>query len=147
MAALHRPAIAASPLAGKAAKLRPGKFVVVVAVIALVGAAVFQVNQFSRLTSTSYAINALNAQRASRQAENYQLEADVARLSSLARVDWEARTRLRLEPAQSRLYIDVNRPLPDKESLPTRFLPAGRLPNAQPSDPFWKWLLRALPFF
>jgi cell division protein FtsL len=144
MAALHRPATVAPRVFGRA---RPGKLLLVGAIALVVVAAGFQVNQFSRLTSRSYAINTLNAQRAARQADNHQLEADVARLSSLARVDWEARTRLHMEPAQSRLYIDVNRPPPERESLPTRFLPADRSPGAQPSDPFWKWVLRALPFF
>ena len=72
----------------------------------MVIAAGFQVNQFSRLTSTGYEINELNRQRAERQAANHELEAEVAQLSSLARVDWEARTRLHLEPAQQKLYID-----------------------------------------
>ena len=54
-----------------------------------------------------------------------QLEAEVARLSSLARVDLEARTRLHLEPAQQKLYITVNHAVPDRQTLPTRFLPAG----------------------
>jgi cell division protein FtsL len=123
--------------------------VLFIAALLVIGVALLQVNQFSRLTSTGYQINELNRERAVRQAENHELEAKVASLSSLARVDWEARTRLHMEPAKQKLYIDVNHPLPDRQTLPTRFLPQEQ-PVASPvagHDSLWKRLLRLLPFF
>lgn len=120
MAAVQRPAV---PLPRPFAGARPGRIVAAALVVLLVGAAALQVNQFSRLTSTGYEIDALERQRAALLAENHDLEAEVASLSSLARVDWEARTRLKLEPARRRLYVPVNVPAPERNSLPTRFLP------------------------
>jgi cell division protein FtsL len=144
MAALHRPTIAAPRILGKSLH---GKLLLSGVLALLVVAAGFQVNQFSRLTSTGYEINDLTQQRADKQAENHALEAEVAQLSSLARVDWEARTRLHLEPAQQKLYITVNHEVPDRQTLPTRFLPPDS-PTGGPSDgPAWKRLLKSLPFF
>jgi len=132
-------------------RLRSGRLLLAGAVALVVGAALLQVNQFSQLTSTSYQIDQLNQQRAATQAENLQLEADVARLSSLARVDWEARVQLHMVPAERKLYLDVNHAVPERETLPTRFLPpekpAAAAPAAATTDPLWKRLLKLLPFF
>ena len=144
MAALNRPTL---PVHRTFGGKRSVTLLLFVAIALLVAIAVFQVNQFSRATSTSYEINALTSQRAQRQAENHALEADVARLSSLARVDIEARTRLHMEPAQQKLYIAVNQAVPDRRSLPTRFLPPERAPAIHPDAPLWKQLLRIVPFF
>ena len=144
MAALQRPAIPAPRVFGKP---RGGKFLLVAAIGLLIVAAGFQVNQFSRLTSAGYAINELNRQRAERQAENHAIEAEVAQLSSLARVDWEARTRLHLEPAQQKLYLTVNHPVPDRQSLPTRFLLPEPAASGRYDEPMWKRLMKSLPFF
>jgi hypothetical protein len=143
MAALQRPALATPRLLRKP---RTGRLILAGAIALVIVAAGFQVNQFSRLTSTGYQINELNKERSDRQAANHALEADVAQLSSLARVDWEARTRLRLEPAQQKLYLTVNHALPDRQTLPTRFLPPEPVLAGQAGDPLWKRLLKALPF-
>ena len=144
MAALHRPALAAPRLLRRP---RTGRLILVGAIALVIIAAGFQVNQFSRLTSTGYQINDLNKRRADREAANHALEAEVAQLSSLARVDWESRTRLHLEPAQQKLYLTVNHSVPDRQTLPTRFLPPEPEQAGQNDDPFWKRLMKALPFF
>ncbi len=155
MAALHRPAL---PVRGKLGLPAPfdrkasAKLVVAAAIGLVIGVAALQVNQFSRLTSTGYHINELNRKRAARQADNHELEAQVARLSSLARVEWEARVRMGLAPPGQKLYIDVNQPVPDRQTLPTRFLPQERPASVgAPIDtrhgPFWKRVLKLLPFF
>lgn len=143
MAALQRPAIAAPRILRKP---KPGKLMVAGALALVVVAAGFQVSQFSRLASTGYEINDLNRVRAEKQAENHALEAEVARLSSLARVDLEARTRLRLEPAKQKLYITVNHEVPDRQTLPTRFLPPDGRDVEQPDEPIWRRFLKSLPF-
>ena len=143
MAALQRPAIAAPRIFRKP---KPGKLMMAGALALVVVAAGFQVSQFSRLTSTGYEINELNRVRAEKQAENHALEAEVARLSSLARVDLEARTRLHLEPAQQKLYIIVNHEVPDRQTLPTRFLPADGPDVEQANEPIWRRFLKSLPF-
>jgi cell division protein FtsL len=146
MAALHRPAIPAP----RALLRRPGKLAMYVAMGLLVAAAVFQVNRFSTLASRGYEINELQRQRAERQAENHQLEADVAGLSSLARVDIEARTRLNLQPATQKMYITVHGNVPQRQSLPTRFLPEEQpaaAPAATSAEPLWRRIVGLLPGF
>ena len=151
MAALHRPAL---PLPGRLAapiaKARSHRVALILVGLVVLGIALVQVNEFSRLTSTGYQINELTAERSARQADNHALEAEVASLSSLARVDWEARTRLHMEPAKQKLYIDVNGAAPDRQTLPTRFLPSER-PAAAPTPAggtsLWERLVRRLPGF
>lgn len=139
MAALHRPALPAPRILGRVG----GGRLFIYAVIALaVIVALAQVNQFSRLTSTGYEIEALKRERDTQLARNHKIEAEVASLASLARVDLEARLRLHMEPAQRRLYIDVNAPAPEDQTLPTRFLPpesaAAAEEPAGESQPWWR---------
>ena len=143
MAALHRPAIPAPRVLHK----RSSKLFAYAAIGLVVVAAVFQVNRFSRLTSRGYEINDLNRARAERQAANHELEAEVAGLSSLARVDIEARVRLHLEPAQQKMYVSVNHAVPARQSLPTRFLPASRPAAASADDPWWQRMIGRIPGF
>ena len=143
MAALHRRAIPAPRALGK----RPGRLLAYGAIALVVVAAVFQVNRFSRLTSRGYEINELNQERAARQAANHQVEAEVAGLSSLARVDIDARLRLHLEPAQQKMYINVNHAVPARQSLPTRFLPVSRAAAPLTGDPWWQRMIGLIPGF
>ena len=125
------------------------RLAIVVAIALAVAIAAFQVNQYSSAARTSYELNDLNRLRAAKQARNHELEAEVAKLSSLARVDLEARLRLGMVPADKKLYLQVNQPLPPRESLPTRFLPepAAGTPTADGGRPLWRRALDALwPF-
>ena len=118
MAAIQRPALPARSLPSLR---RSPRFLVGLAAALVLGGAMLQVNQFSAVTTTGYHIDELERERAAKQAENDELEAEVARLASLARVDIEARVRLKMEPAQRILNIEVNHPVPDHQTLPTRF--------------------------
>ena len=151
MAVLQRPPLplpvrAIGKLGGVAVRrlLLAGVLALVVAV------ALLQVNQFSRVTSTGYQINDLTRERAKKQAENYQIEAEVAHYSSLARVDIEARVRLGMAPPQRTLSISVDQPPPAHETLPTRYLPEENHDPPAPSPEaraLWKRVLRLIPFF
>lgn len=146
MAILQRTALPASGHIAKPQSLRP--FVIATAALAILIAGV-QVNQFSRVTSTGYEIEALKRERDAKQAANHELEAEVAQLSSLARIDWEARTRLGMTPATQTMYINVNAELPARQSLPTRYMPDELAPSAPPpakSDSIWERALKLLPF-
>ena len=145
MAALHRLTLPAPRTFSK--RVSP-KLLFAVAGVLAVAVAAAQVNQFSRVTSAGYELDRLNQERAAKQAQNHEIEADVARLSSLARVDIEARQRLKLVPAVTRLYLTVNHEVPDRQTLPTRFLAPGPSAPAPTSPaPWWKRTLRHLPFF
>ena len=122
----------------------------VAAMVLVVVVAGAQVDQVMRLTSTGYEIDALEQQRSEKLAANHELEAEVARLSSLARVEIEARVRLGMEPAKSRFYIEINPPLPERQTVPTRYLPQAG--DTQPADAadgdesIWKRIGDLLPF-
>lgn len=145
MAVLHRPALPAPRLLRGP---RSNRWLAFAAAGLVIIAALLQVNQFSRLTSTGYEIDSLRRQRSAMQAENHDIEAEVASLSSLARVDWEARTRLMMEPATRRLYIEVNAVAPE-QSLPARYLPLAETPAEAPQandESLWERALGVLPF-
>jgi cell division protein FtsB len=143
MAAIQRPAL---PFPRPFSKPAPARVLLVAACGLLILAAGFQVNRYSRVTTTGYELNDLNRVRAQMQAENHEIEAEVAQLSSLARVDWEARTRLQMVPATKTLYIEVNHPVPVDQAIPTRFLPAESPDLFTEQEPLWRRLLRLLPF-
>jgi len=144
MAVLQRPAIPAPRILRKP---RSGRLILYVIAAIVVGGALVQVNQFSRLTSTGYEIESLKRERDVKLAESHKLAADVASLASLARVELVARVELGMQPAERRMYIDVNQPVPERQTLPTRFLPEAAPADAPPQghEPFWKraigWLL------
>jgi hypothetical protein len=115
--------------------------------VLVIGAALLQVNQFSAVTGTGYQIEDLRRERAAKLAENHGLEAEVARLSSLARVEIEARVRLGMAPAGRVMHLEINGPVPGRQTLPTRYLPAENASSADAADPpLWKRLLDLLPF-
>ncbi len=144
MVALQHPAV---PASRRFLKQRQGWLVALGAATVIVSAMAFQVNQLSNAAGTSYNINELTRQRAMKQAANHEIEADVASLSSLARVDLDARLKLHLEPATQKLYITINQPLPQKQTLPTRYLTTTTDEELPGQEPTWKRLLRVLPFF
>jgi len=144
MVALHRPAL---PFPRTFLRQRQGWIALLASGAIIAAVMAFQVSQLSTATVTSYEINELNRMRASIQAENHELEKQVAEYSSLARVDIEARVKLNLQPAQRKLYIDVNQPLPQQQTLPTRFQPPAHTYEAPAAEPWWRHLLRVLPLF
>ena len=144
MVALRRP----QPFAPRAfLRKRQGMFALIMAAALICAVGALQVNQLSTATVTSYEINALNRERAAKQAANHELEAEVAGLSSLARVDIEARLRLGLLPATRKLYIDVNQPLPAEQSLPTRYMPQDDAQPVPAEPTIWDTVAGMLPFF
>lgn len=146
MAALHRPAL---PFPRNLPRSAGGRGWLFAAVALVIVVALVQVNQFSRLTSTGYQMETLRRERDAKAAQNHELEAEVGKLSSLARVDYEARTRLGMEPAQRRLYISVNQPVPDQHELPTRYLAPQDARSATTGEggrSFWQRIADLLPF-
>jgi hypothetical protein len=144
MVALRRPQIFA-PRAFF--KKRQGWLALIAAAALISAIGALQVNQLSTATVTSYEINELNRERAAKQAANHELEAEVAGLSSLARVDIEARLRLGLQPAARKLYIDVNQPLPADQSLPTRYMPRDETDPVPEAASIWDVVAGLVPFF
>lgn len=132
-ARLHGPALGA-------------RSVLIAAGLALAAAALLQVVQTSNVTNAGYHIQRLEQERLQWQARVHQVEAEVASLSSLERIEQEARGRLGMVPAERRLYLEMNAPVPTHQLLPTRFSPP-EAPEQRSSEPWWRDLLDLLPFF
>jgi hypothetical protein len=143
MAAIHGPAT----LARRLPHIATGRLLLGIAAILLIGAAALQVNQFSAVTGTGYQIEDLKRERALKQAANHDQEAEVARLSSLARVEIEARTRLGMVPPKDIRPLSILGPVPDHQTLPTRYLPPeSRDEQHSGGSSFIERLLELLPF-
>jgi len=112
--------------------------------VALVG--LLQVIQTSDATSTSYTIRRLEQERQDWSAQVHSLEAEVATLASLDRVEREAQGRLGMVPAEKVLYLQVDVPPPQQQLLPRRF--STSKPSVdEPGTSWWQALLELLPFY
>ncbi len=144
MAAIQRPVVLPRRVPGR---LKSGSLLLIIAAVLVTGVAALQVNQFSAVTGTGYEIEDLKRERGAMQAANHDQEAEVARLSSLARVEIEARTRLGMVPATRVLHLDIVGAVPDHQTLPWRFLPPERAAaDAQNGPSLLDQLLDLLPF-
>jgi cell division protein FtsL len=112
--------------------------------LALLG--LLQVIQTSGATSTSYTIRHLEQDRQDLSAQVHSLEAEVATLTSLQRVEKEARDRLGMVPADKVLYLDVDVPPPQQQLIPRRFSTSKPTVN-EPGTSWWQALLKLLPFY
>ncbi len=146
MSTLDRSIPRAGPKAALKAPAAGLRAMLIAAGLAIVGAGLLQVVQTSNVTSTGYEIQGLEEARLEWSARVHQLEAEVASLASLERVEQEARGRLGLVPAERRLYLEVNAPVPPQQILPTRFAPAEP-PEESSSGSWWQDLLDLLPFY
>ena len=148
MSAIDRPAARPSPAATahRLSDLR-GVLLLVFAALALLG--LLQVSQIGDATSTGYNIRRLERERQDWDAQVRQLEAEVASLTSLDRVEREARNRLGLVPARARIYLDVAVPPPDQQLVPRRYLsPEGSAsPGEDAGGSWWQSVLKLLPFY
>jgi len=117
------------------------------AIIAVV--AVLQVMQTSRATTASFKIEQLQQQKLELETSVSQLEVQVAGLSSLARIQQEAK-RLGLGPPASREVVGVSVPGPsgDSAQIPARLLQpeATDTKAGEQNSSWWDDMLKRLPF-
>ena len=112
-------------------------------VVALIG--LLQVVQTSNATTTGYNLNRLEQQRQDDQAQVHQLEAEVASLTSMDRIEAEARGRMGMVPAGNTINLEVHKPPPEQQLIPRRFAPEPS--SAAPAgESWWQSLLQLLPF-
>jgi len=149
-----RVAVANRSIARSGAKAPPQ--LRLVPVLLLAGAAIvviglLQIVQTSEATTASFAIQRLEQRRLELDASVRGLEADVAALSSLERIDREAQ-RLGLAPPRAQETIEVNVPWPgaEEDRLPSRFAPAAEgeagEDGSSGGSAWWEGLLDLLPF-
>ena len=109
-----------------------------------------QIVQTSEATTASFGIQALEQEKLELGAQVRQLEAEVAGLSSLARIEQEAK-RLGLVKPQAVRSVDVNVAWDGAsiERLPTRYSPDehAQSEEAEQGSSWWRDLLGLLPFY
>jgi len=144
VAVLNRTLDRSEPRPAPSLRLAP---VLLVAGLALVVIALLQIVQTSEATTTSFSIQTLKQDKLELESTVRGLEAEVGRLSSIERVEREA-ARLGLQPATSRMTVNVNVPLPATTggALPSRFAPDEANEIEADGSPWWRELLEALPF-
>ncbi len=113
-------------------------------IIALVG--LLQVAQTSDATTTGYSLRRLEQDRLEQQAQVHQLEAEVASLTSMERVEREARGRLGMVSPDEVLNLEVHKQPPAQQLIPRRFVTEAEAPTSEKGS-WWQALLRLLPFY
>ena len=113
-------------------------------VVACLG--LLQVVQTSSATTTGYNLRRLEDERSATQAEVHALEAQVAVLTSIDRIDREARDRLGMVPAGNTMTLEVHKQPPEQQLVPLRFLSETKAPQVETSS-WWQKLLNLLPIF
>jgi len=121
---------------------------IAVAIIAAAAIALLQVFQSSGLVNTGETLQRLEREQAERQARIHGLEAEVAALASLDRVERQARERLGMIPARNIVYLDVAAEAPTGPLLPRPYgeqaAPQAASPAQEPS--LLQKLLSITPF-
>jgi len=120
--------------------------VIATALFLVVAIALLQVAQSSGFAHTGQSLQRLERQKADLEAQVHELEAEVAALSSLERVERAARDRLAMVPPTSTGYVSVNVAPPDRLLLPRPIISAQPAGPADGALPWWQGLVQALPF-
>ena len=144
MAVLNRTLDRSEPKPATSLRLGP---VLLIAGLAIVIIALLQIVQTSEATTTGFSIQSLKQEKLELESAVRGVEAEVAALSSIERVEREA-ARLGLAPATSRTTVTVNVPLPATSggALPSRFAPDETEEIEANGSPWWRELLESLPF-
>ncbi len=119
--------------------------VLTMAVVAIGLAGALSLLPSSQATRTTYDMRELEMARDDWQARIHELEAEIASLGSLERIDREARERLGMVPPTETIHITVDVPAPEKQILPERFLPTREEKTEEDRQSLWESLLDFLP--
>ena len=144
MATLDRLAPPPSVLRREGPAWRPRR--AIAAALALATAiALLQVVQSSGQANVGQKLQRLEQERTQLAAQNRELEAEVAALSSLDRVERAAKERLGMVPARKVEYLSVTVEAPSDPLLPRPIIRPAAAP-APGDEPWWRSLIKALPF-
>ena len=120
--------------------------------VAVIG--LLRVVQTSQATTAGFAMQILRQEKLELETSVRQLEAEVASLSSLDRIERDAkRLGLELPERVSYLAVNVAWPATAEDLLPARFAPAeeqaaaGSLDGSPERSGWWQDLLSILPFY
>ena len=120
---------------------------IAVALTLVAAIALIQVLQSSSIAHSAQGMRLLELRKSILQAEIHQLEADIAVLSSLDRIERSARDRLGMTPAENVTYLSVSVPASAGLLLPRPLSPVALDSETTGSDSesWWQALVRALP--
>lgn len=121
---------------------KPNWWVIGGAFIAGAGA-MLPVLQNSAATSEGFSAQRYQAEQAQLKGEISGLEADVAQLTSLARIQRRA-AELGLGPGENPVYVTVEEPGPEPAKIPAEYLPKTA-PHQEAPAPWWRSFLDWLP--
>jgi cell division protein FtsB len=120
--------------------------VLTIAIVVVGLAGLLPLLESSQATSTGYSIRQLERQRNDWEARSHELEAEIASLVSLDRIEREARERLHMEVPEHTVYITVDVASPASQPVPDRFLPPKEQESVEENQSWWQSLLDLLPF-
>lgn len=143
MSALDR--LIARPLPRPLPRLTGVRPVLLFAFLVIAAVGIVQVSQTSNATTNGYTLQRLDQERFDKQAEVHQLEAEVALLTSIDRIDKEARGRLGMVPADTVMTLEVHKQPPEQQLVPPRFISTSK-PTTVETRSWWQKLLGMVPF-
>jgi cell division protein FtsL len=120
--------------------------VLTIALVAIGLAALLPLLQNSQAVNTDYEIRQLERQRNDWEARTHELEAEIASLAALDRIEREARERLHMQAPEDTLYLTVDVARPESQPVPDRFLPPKEQESVKEDRSWWQSLLDLLPF-
>jgi len=142
MSALDR--LIARPLPRPLPRITGVRTALLIAFLIVAGVALLQVFQTSNATTNDYTLQQLQQERFDKQAEVHQLEAEVSLLTSIDRIDQEARGRLGMVPATSTITLEVHKQPPAQQLVPMRFITTSTTAKVE-SRSWWQKLLGLVP--
>lgn len=119
--------------------------VLTIALVAVGLAGLLPLLQKSQDVNTNYSIRQLERQRNDWEARIHELEAEIASLAALDRIEKEARQRLDMQTPGDTVYLSVDVASPESQPIPDRFLPPKQ-ESVKEQQSWWQSLLDLLPF-
>jgi hypothetical protein len=101
--------------------------------------AMLPVLQNSTATTRGFEVQQIQAKETTLNAEIEAMESDVARMTSMDRIEERAK-EIGLVPGDSPIYVHVDVPGPEPAKIPAQYLP-GPVPQTVVPDPWWRSLL------
>lgn len=96
--------------------------------------------QSSAATSRGFEIRGIEAEQAQLRTDISLLEGDVARLTSLERVERRARELGMTAPFEAPLFVTVDTPGPSPARIPSEYLPSHEVTH-RVADPWWRGVI------
>jgi cell division protein FtsL len=145
MARAHTAIVDERPAPRAKGRLLSMPVVLTIALVTVGLAGLLPLLQSSQATTTGYNIRQLERQRNDWEARSHEMEAEIASLAALDRIEKEARERLHMQTPEDTVYLTVDVPIPESQPVPARFLPPKQ-ESTKENPSWWQSLFDLLPF-